>query len=201
MTREGASLKHAQHQPPAARWLIPSEVVEEIVDLMLNSLGYNRGLVLTRMRFHYLTSDRPCIRHDCVDPLTQGCAHCHCPIRPFRLGFAAWIKAPGLRSLFRGRAQSSASFKGVRGLRPDPDPQYSESSGHREAWANANRLDMPAAPGPGAGLRHCHPRPSRSKHPAPIVRRRAVGLGQDLPEGQVVPSLIGRLDVDRHTDP
>ena len=30
--------------------------------------------------------------------------------------------------------------------------------------------------------------------PAPIVRARSVGLGDDLPEGQVVPALIDRLD-------
>jgi hypothetical protein len=31
-------------------------------------------------------------------------------------------------------------------------------------------------------------------HPAPIVRARAVGLGNDLPQSQVIPPLIERLD-------
>jgi hypothetical protein len=31
-------------------------------------------------------------------------------------------------------------------------------------------------------------------HPAAIVRARAVGLGQQLPEAEVIPPLIGRLD-------
>jgi hypothetical protein len=31
-------------------------------------------------------------------------------------------------------------------------------------------------------------------HPAPIVRARAVGLGHGMPDGQVVPLLIDRLD-------
>jgi hypothetical protein len=31
-------------------------------------------------------------------------------------------------------------------------------------------------------------------HPAPIVRARAVGLGDELPEAQVVPALLARLD-------
>jgi hypothetical protein len=31
-------------------------------------------------------------------------------------------------------------------------------------------------------------------HPAPIVRARSVGLGEQLPESQVIPPLIDRLD-------
>ena len=46
--------------------------------------------------------------------------------------------------------------------------------------------------GPGCGL---GPRNFRAiAHPAPIVRARAAGLGEDLPEEMVLPALIARLN-------
>jgi hypothetical protein len=53
-------------------------------------------------------------------------------------------------------------------------------------------LGLVLAPGAGCSIA---PKTFQSLgSPAPIVRARAVGLGERLPEGRVVPPLIGRLD-------
>src|SRR5207247_1240576 len=53
-------------------------------------------------------------------------------------------------------------------------------------------LVLALAPCWGCGL---GPRTFRKiQHPAPLVRARAIGLGEGRPNSQVVPALVGRLD-------
>lgn len=69
---------------------------------------------------------------------------------------------------------------------------------HRSTWPGRSLLVLALAMGFGTGCSLAPKSFRKLTDPAPIVRARSVGLGDNLPASQVIPRLIDRLeDKDR----